>query len=136
MKILWYLLAVALCPAGASAQRISTADSPTRTINAATDASEYGQSFIALNRGLSSVSVWFYGGSHLGAPYETDFFNLLQIKGPLYVTEDGDTVHRLLFSAVILDLTRFRGRLTRSIFGAEVVHGIEQEGWTPRAPRV
>lgn len=28
----------------------------------------------------------------------------------------------------IVDLTRFRGRLTRPNFGAEVAHGIEQEG--------
>ena len=28
----------------------------------------------------------------------------------------------------VLDLTRFRGRPTRPSFGAEVAHGIEQEG--------
>jgi len=33
----------------------------------------------------------------------------------------------------VLGLTRFRGRLTRSKFGAEVVYEIEQQGGISRA---
>jgi len=35
--------------------------------------------------------------------------------------------------AIGLSLTRFRGRLTRSKFGAEVAHEIQEEGRTSRA---